>query len=260
MLNLIRSSDVPDPLLRPARSSLADNIADLIAKAISTRHIEPGTRIVETALAERLGVSRVPIREALKVLHAQGILTGGGHRGYHVATYGPDVTQQILEVRLMLESFLLRDAIDNWRNGSASVERLQGPIDDMRRAAKADDIPASLVADLEFHRVIRDAAGNAIVGTLWDTLSRHVMIVFNFERYRDSDLQATAKQHEDFQEFILAQIAEPTTAEDLNKALDHHILRIARRTETAYPESGAPSPPAAIASVGGRRASRAKAR
>jgi DNA-binding GntR family transcriptional regulator len=223
-------------LLKPARSSLADNIADLIAKAISTRHLAPGTRIVETALAERLGVSRVPIREALKVLHAQGILTGGGHRGYHVATFGPDVTEQILEVRLMLENFLLRDAIENWRNGVADVERLQAPIDDMRRAAKADDIPASLVADLEFHRIIREAAGNAIVGTLWDTLSRHVMIVFNFERYRDTDLKATAKQHEDFRAFILEQIAGPTNAEDLHKALDHHIMRIARRPKVQKTE------------------------
>jgi DNA-binding GntR family transcriptional regulator len=228
MLDLSRSSEIPDPLLKPQRESLADKIADLIAKAISTRHIEPGSRIVETTLAERLGVSRVPIREALKVLHAQGILTGGGHRGYHVATYGPVVTQEITETRLMLERFLLRDAIENWRNGIADVKLLEEPLRDMRRAAKTNDIAASLVADLEFHRVIREASGNAIVGTLWDALSRHVMIVFNFERYRDTDLRASTKQHEEFHAFILQQIAQPTTPEDLNAALENHILWVAR--------------------------------
>jgi DNA-binding GntR family transcriptional regulator len=228
MLNLTRSSEGADPLLKPQRESLADKIADLIAKAISTRHIEPGSRIVETALAERLGVSRVPIREALKVLHAQGILTGGGHRGYYVATYGPVVTQEITETRLMLERFLLRDAIENWRSGAADVERLEEPLRDMRRAAKTDDIAASLVADLEFHRVIREASGNAIVGTLWDALSRHVMIVFNFERYRDTDLKASTKQHEEFRDFIVEQIARPTTPEALGAALENHILWVAR--------------------------------
>jgi DNA-binding GntR family transcriptional regulator len=218
----------PDPLGKPTRISLADNIADLIAKAIATRHITPGARIVETSLAERLGVSRVPIREALKVLHAQGILIGGGHRGYHVAQFGPEVTQQILEVRLMLESFLLRDAIENWRSGLEDVKALQLPIEDMKRAARADDMPASLLADLDFHRTIREAARNAIVGTLWDTIARHVLIVFNFERYRDKDLNAIAVQHEQFRDFIYAQVAKPSPPEKLHEALEDHILLIER--------------------------------
>ncbi len=218
----------PDPLGKPTRISLADNIADLIAKAIATRHITPGSRIVETSLAERLGVSRVPIREALKVLHAQGILVGGGHRGYHVASFGPEVTQQILEVRLTLESFLLRDAIQNWRTGLEDVKALQLPIEDMKRAARADDMPASLLADLDFHRTIREAARNAIVGTLWDTIARHVLIVFNFERYRDKDLNAIAVQHEQFRDFIYAQVAKPSSPEKLHEALEDHILLIER--------------------------------
>jgi DNA-binding GntR family transcriptional regulator len=218
----------PDPLGKPTRISLADNIADLIARAIATRHITPGERIIETALVERLGVSRVPIREALKVLHAQGILVGGGHRGYHVASFGPEVTQQILEVRLTLETFLLRDAIQNWRLGVEDVKALQVPIEDMKRAAKAEDMPASLLADLDFHRTVRKAARNAIVGTLWDTIARHVLIVFNFERYRDKDLNAIAIQHEKFRDFIYAQVAKPSSPEKLHDALEDHILLIER--------------------------------
>ncbi len=227
-IQLEEAALAPDPLGKPTRISLADNIADLIAKAISTRHIIPGARIVETSLAERLGVSRVPIREALKVLHAQGILIGGGHRGYHVASFGPEVTQQVLEVRLMLESFLLRDAIKNWRSGLEDAKALQLPIEDMKRAARADDISASLLADLDFHRTIRDAARNAIVGTLWDTIARHVLIVFNFERYRDKNLNAIAVQHEQFRDFIYGQIAKPSSDEKLHAALEDHILLIER--------------------------------
>jgi DNA-binding GntR family transcriptional regulator len=221
-------ASTPDPLKKPPRISLADSIADLIAKAIATRHIEPGARIVETALADRLGVSRVPIREALKVLHAQGILTGGGHRGYHVASFGPEVTQQILEVRLTLESFLLRDAIENWRAGVEDFHLLDEVIEDMKRAARADDISASLLADLNFHRTIREAARNSIVGTLWDTIARHVMIVFNFERYRDKDLNAIAVQHQQFRDFIQAEIEKPSSGEKLYQALEDHILLIER--------------------------------
>ena len=218
-----------DPMRRPLWISLADNIANMIANAIATRRILPGERIVETTLAEKLGVSRVPIREALKVLHAQGILTGGGHRGYHVSQFDSETTQQILEVRLKLESFLLRDALQNWRSGLEDPKALQVSIDEMKRAARAEDLPASLLADLDFHRTIRVAARNNIVGTLWDTIARHVMIVFNFERYRDKDLAAIAVQHEGLRDFILAEIAKSSGPERVEEALEEHFLLIERR-------------------------------
>ena len=218
-------------LPQPKRLALADSVADSIAEAISMRILEPGERIVETTLVDKLGVSRVPIREALKVLHAQGILSGGGHRGYRVAAFDGAVTQQIMEVRLSLESFLLRDAIENWRKGVGSTEVLQAPIARMLVSAKAEDMRSSLVADLEFHRAIRIAARNAIVGTLWDTIARHVLIVFNFDRYRDTNLAAIPKQHQQFRDWIVAQVAKAETPfEEIQSALEDHMLLIERKT------------------------------
>lgn len=223
-------SGFSETLRQPKRISLSESVADSIAEAIATRIIVPGERIVETSLAEKMGVSRVPIREALKVLHAQGILSGGGHRGYRVAAFDPGVTQQIMEVRLTLESILIRDAVENWRNGSEDPSALQGPIDDMRASARAGNLRASLLADLDFHRTIRISARNAIVGTLWDTIARHVMIVFNFDRFRDKDLDAIPLQHEQFRDFILKEIKKPSSApETLNAALEDHMLLIARK-------------------------------
>lgn len=223
------TSDEPALLRKPLWTSLADNIANLIANSIATRRLVPGERIVETTLAEKLGVSRVPIREALKVLHAQGILTGGGHRGYHVAIFDAETTQQILEVRLQLETFLLRDALKNWRSGVEDPRQLNAAIAEMERAAKGEDLPGSLLADLEFHRTIRNAARNPVAGTLWDTIARHVMIVFNFERYRDKNLMAIPRQHEELRDFILQQIAHPGPTEAIGEALESHILLIDRQ-------------------------------
>ena len=63
---------VPTPAWprQPRRQSLAESIADTVAEAIANRHLMPGERVVELTLAEEMGVSRVPVREALKVLHA----------------------------------------------------------------------------------------------------------------------------------------------------------------------------------------------
>lgn len=227
-------------LPQPKRISLSESVADTIAEAIATRIISPGERIVETSLVEKLGVSRVPIREALKVLHAQGIISGGGHRGYRVAAFGADVTQQIMEVRLSLESFMLRDAIVNWRQGKGSPAALEQFIDKMRQSAKGGSLRNSLIADLEFHRAIREAADNPIVGTLWDTIARHVLIIFNFERFRDEDLDASARQHEEFLGWIEAQVArDDTPFTEIQMALENHMLLIAR-TKRHSPISIAP--------------------
>lgn len=218
----------PGTLRQPLRLALADSIADSIAEAIATNNLKPGERIIETSFSERLGVSRVPIREALKVLHAQGIVTGGSHRGYKVATFDARVTQQILEARLQVEALLLRDAIGNWAVGLEDPAMLQGPIDDMRRAARVGDVRASLQADLNFHRVFRNAARNAIVGTLWDTIARHVLIVFNFERYRDKDLRAVVRQHEAFRDWMLERVEAPADEDEIRNALEDHMLMIER--------------------------------
>lgn len=221
-------SVLADTFPHPQRTSLAESIADTVAEAIATRHLQPGERIVETALAERLGVSRVPIREALKVLHAQGILTGGSHRGYRVAAFGPETIDKVVEVRLMLETFLLRDAIAQWRAGKGTPAVLDQPIREMDMAARAGDGRGSLRADLSFHRAIRRAANNEVAGTLWDAIARHVAIIFALERYRDDDLGAVTRHHMALRDLILAQVARPGTAEDLRRAIEDHLLQVAR--------------------------------
>jgi DNA-binding GntR family transcriptional regulator len=218
---------------KPERVSLADSIADSIAEAIAVGTLQSGERMVETALAEQFAVSRVPVREALKVLHAQGILSGGGHRGYRVTAFSPDIAWQVLEVRLMLETILLRDAIVCWRAGEGDPAALNDAIEEMRRSARSGDVRASLLADIEFHRTIRRAAANPIVGTLWETITRHALIGLNFERYRIKDLAGIPRQHEDLRDMILAKIDKPGTQEDLANALEEHMRPMFERAASA---------------------------
>jgi DNA-binding GntR family transcriptional regulator len=226
----MRNDAAFDDFPLPQRASLATAIADSVAEAIATRHLEPGERVIETALAERFGVSRVPIREALKVLHAQGILSGGGHRGFRVSAFDPKTIEKVFEVRLMLEAFLLRDAVDRWRRGEANLADLDSAIKQMESAARADDRRASLRADVEFHRTICRASGNLISSTLWEAIARHVLIIFSLEAYRDSNLFAIAEQHRAFRDFIAGAVnsAKTLTVDECRLALEDHILLVAR--------------------------------
>jgi len=221
------------PFPQPKRTLLAESIADTVAEAIATRLLTPGERIVETALADKLGVSRVPIREALKVLHAQGILSGGGHRGYRVASFSPDTIAKVMEVRLMLESFLLRDALANWRRKVEDPSELDIPIEQMRMSARASDGRTSLRADLEFHRTICRASRNDIAATLWDAIARHVLVIFSLDPYRDKDLSMVARQHQELRDWILEQIRREPSVEQIRKSLEDHLLLVARSQRKA---------------------------
>lgn len=215
---------------RPTRLALPEVIANAVAEAIAMGRLRPGDRVVETTVAEELGASRVPTREALKVLHTQGILIGGG-RGFRVASFDAATVARILEIRLMLESLLLRDALANWRAGTADVAELDAAITAMEASARRGERQASLRADLEFHRTIGRAARNDIALTLWEAIARHVLIIFSRPEYRDEDLSAVMRQHQALRQFIQRQIAEPGSTEELRGGLEAHLLLVPRRRQ-----------------------------
>ncbi|MFO1149939.1 MAG: GntR family transcriptional regulator [Alsobacter sp.] len=208
------------------RVSLPDSIADAIADGISLQALLPGDAVVESALARELGVSRVPVREALKVLGAQGIVEGGGHRSWRVVSFSREKIRQVMEVRIELEMILLRDAIERWRSGRASFEGLEQAIMDMRRQTAAGDRAGALRADVAFHRAICECSGNEIVATLWDAIARHVLIIFNLERRSADDLDGIVQQHESFLAFIRQQVEQPPDPQALRAAIEDHVLLV----------------------------------
>lgn len=213
----------------PKRVALAEGVADSIAWAISTGALKPDEKLGEARLAEETGVSRLPIREGLKILHAQGIVVGEQNRGYRVAQFDPKTVTDVLEIRIVLEKVLLRDAIANWRDsGDHTASGLAQPIEDMRDAAAKGDRTASLAADLAFHRVIAEAADNWIARTLWEAIARHTLIIFNRREYRDDDLASVVVQHERFREEIARMIAEDASVETIHAGIQNHLLQIAR--------------------------------
>lgn len=205
------------------KTSLASTIADMIAQAIADQAIKPGERIVEVSLAERLSVSRVPVREALKILATQGVLREG-RQSYEVPEASDRTARQVQEARVLLESLLLRDAIWQWHHGAADLAPLHEALKQMKAAARARDHEEFRRSDLAFHREITVAADNEVVRVLWEMIARHVLIVLNVPGYSQIDLQALARKHVDLHEFILRQVREPGSPEEVRAALEAHFL------------------------------------
>lgn len=223
MTSLPASRTTGPGLVQMKRETLPQSIANVIAEAIASGRMVAEERIVETTLAAQLDVSRVPVREALKILHTQGIISGGGHRGFRVASFSPKMVHSVQEARLALEALLLRDAINHWRAGTARFEALDEVVATMRTAARTKDFPGMLRADLDFHHVICDAAQNPIFATLWSAIARHVMIILNLARFRDIDLRVVVRRHQALREQIALRLSSEPSVPDLRSLLEAHF-------------------------------------
>jgi len=210
------------------RRSLPEAIADSVAESIALGRLQPGERVVEVTLAQALGVSRVPTREALKVLHTQGILVGGGYKGLFVADFGPAMVARVFELRLTLETFLLRDAIVNWRNKTSDFNALKGKLLAIQRSARAGDVAQMRQADLDFHRGVCAAADNPLTATLWEAIARHVLIILSLEGLEESDLAEVVAHHEAFLAFAENQVTRGGGINAVRRGVEAHLLMAAK--------------------------------
>ncbi len=209
--------------------SLAEQGAEAIVSGIASGALLPGQRLVESELASTLRMSRVPLREALKILETQGIVESTPHRGTYIPVLDELRIDRICEARVALERLALPDAVENYRRAPERLAQLDQIIAAMERAAADLDWMEVSQADLRFHREICRTSGNAIVLTLWESLARHVLIVFGHEIRDEKEAEAMGPHHRR----LRALIAAGETATLLGE-IEGHILRL-RKRRSRYP-------------------------
>lgn len=210
------------PMLTMARSpSLAEQAADAIVTGVSAGALKPGQRLVETELASLLNMSRVPLREALKILEAQGIVESIPHRGSRIAMFDDVRVNQICEARIALEKIALNYAAPIYKSDPGLLDRLDRIIATMERAALRLEWIDISKADLDFHREICRASGNNIVETLWEALARHVFIVFGHEIRDERDARIIGPQHRRLRDLLAA-----GDVAALHDEIERHIMRL----------------------------------
>ena len=212
-------------LLPLGSENLPNRIADRIVDAVASGGIEPGQRLIESEIAAALGVSRMPLREALKLLEAQGLLAVTPRRGAFVVGFDARRTRQICEARLALERLAIPDAATALRADPAEAARLGRLIQEMRGRAEAGQWLAAGKADLEFHRCLVLAARNPVVAMLWEALARHVLIVFGREIRSERDADRLVEQHGRLRDLLLA-----GGRAELDAEIERHIMRLSDGT------------------------------
>ena len=189
--------------IEPVRKRLVtDQIIERLIPAIATGSLPPGYRMVEDELASELGVSRVPVREAIRELSLQGILCTAPGRGWRISPFDDRQIQEVCSIRIALETTLLAEAIPKLRSDPANFARLDSELESMRKAALASDVEGLSQADVNFHRAAVTLSGNSLGIRIWEGISRQVLIIFGLEIHRDPDVDAVIAQHECLRRFL----------------------------------------------------------
>ena len=130
---------------------------ELIRIAIVDGRLQPGARLKEKDLAEMLGISRTPVREALLLLQAEGLVEAAPNRGATVKAYTEQELADLYDLRALLEGYAARRAAS--RIGAAQLEVLQQSLEEFDDARLAQDRQAISAANLRFHFTIVEASG-----------------------------------------------------------------------------------------------------
>ena len=171
---------------------LRDRIHDRLRSAIISGELSPGTPVIESELAARLGASRTPIREALRRLEAEGLLEPRGLRGSVVRELKSDEVECIFEIREALESLAARRAARTMRD--ADLRRLETHVEAMRGAV--DDANDMERHDTAFHDLILAAANGDRLKRMLSEL-REELIAYRFLSLSDPERRsATITEHE----------------------------------------------------------------
>lgn len=154
---------------------LRDVVFNTLRQGILTGELKPGERLMETHLAEKLGVSRTPIREAIRMLELEGLATMVPRRGAEVAKISVEDLRDVLEVRKVLESLATRLACS--RITESQKETLKKLAADFIEKTKGGDSTEIALADVRFHDEILNASGNKrliqMVNNLADRIYRY---------------------------------------------------------------------------------------
>jgi DNA-binding GntR family transcriptional regulator len=175
------------PPIEDSRRTLAAQVAERIRQAILDRTLAPGSRINQYELAEGLNVSLVPVREALKALEAEGLVTITPRRGAFVTEISLDDLDELYFARQLIEGEAIVIACPRFQDGDYGI--LQRMITEMRTATDAGDIPTFMQRNREFHMHIYGVTNNRyllqMIENLWERSElyryRYMFILRNAE-------------------------------------------------------------------------------
>ena len=220
--------------------TLVDHAIEAIIAGAAAGLILPGDRIVEVDLARKLGVSRVPVREALRLLESQGVVVSEPYKGIRLRPVTNERVADLIEARIALEASATARAVAAGRNRGSHLDPLRDAVAEMELMAARGSAYGVAVADTRFHRALCRLGGNSVTLDLWETLAPQCTIIFGLATF-GKPMAGVVEEHVDLlAAFEAGDIAviERTLDEHItvmNHAMDYEAIVAQRRKERDAP-------------------------
>lgn len=195
---------------------LRDIVFKTLREAIITGALQPGERLMEIKLANELGVSRTPVREAIRKLELEGLVIITARKGAEVAPINEKDLKEVLEIRKSLEGLAVQLACRNVTE--ADIKKLKDLNGQIRKAIDSENVELIAGKDVEFHETIYEMTGNARLVTMLHQLKEHIYR-YRLEYIKDMKNKGTITEEHDK---IIACIAE-RNAKTVRREIEHHI-------------------------------------
>jgi DNA-binding GntR family transcriptional regulator len=173
----------------PVLSSRSEYAINLLRRRIIDGQSEPGSLLAEVAVARELGVSRVPVREALFALERDGLVEFSGTGRAYVKELSPHDFEELYMLRLTLEPVAARLAAPALRKDPSALEK------NIEATSKASSLIKVTHLDLDFHEIILEASGNARLLKLWRSL-RNELELWLGRLHRSKQIQTHGTREE----------------------------------------------------------------
>ena len=178
-----------------------EQVADFLREGIIAGRFARGARLKQQEIATLLQTSITPVREALKLLEAEGYVTSDNYRGATVAPFDIEASREVLNLRILLETQLVRGAVE--QASAADIAELRQLADEFARAFEAGDNETARAANYRFHHRMFEIAGMPqtlhFVQILW---ARYPFDLINRLKGRVS---RAAEEHDDVLRAFIAQ-------------------------------------------------------
>lgn len=216
----------PDPRPRLRRRTLANTVTEQIRDGVHRGAFPPGHQFNEVELAERLGVSRGPVRESLQLLVHEGLLERHPHRGVFVPILTEDDILDIFYARLALEAAAFRRVISTRPPGL--VDALNATVDEIAKAADSGDWDTVGDLDLRFHSQVIEAVGSPRLSRMYTSLISETRLCLSIMAEVHPARQDLLHEHRELTELIAGDDVDAALA-TLTQHFDEATVTLRRR-------------------------------
>lgn len=175
--------------------SLRERVLDSLRAAIINGDLRPGEELVEAELAAQLGVSRAPLREAIRILNVEGLLHTVSYHGTSVKALSRKDIEELYSVRSMMEVFAIQHIIEA-ENLTDIVADLHNICNAMLESAERDSLDDVNWIDQQFHDALIQHTNNDLLSMLWNSVSIRVQQVMALRNQQQDDLAQIGKNHQ----------------------------------------------------------------